>query len=426
MSLRLLHLADLHLDTVVGGRTEAIRRRVRAALHAAFERAVERALDEEVHAVLIAGDAFDDALLSPETAELYRAALHRLATADITVAWCTGNHDPGARNVRARLGRATLLGLHDPARHGRPRIHVFRSHVARSVELTDRDGHVLGTLTSIGHKTDADGENLALKLARPEGARPAVAMLHTQVDDAPGAREHLRYAPCSTRDLNQAGFDYWALGHVHVRGPVAGTQAWYAGNPQGRNAKEAGSRGGLLVEVEAGEAPRVTPIECCALRFETLRLTALEEVEHVAQLGPLIAAAAANVEGLAGVDALLRIELSGPSPLAAALHRPEERDEAERALVLELGLVDCELRVDALTHPRDLADFYATPSALREAHRILATAVGNDALAGQLAELDLSPEAPAVGDAERGPYLRARLVGAADELLARAFRGARS
>ncbi|MEZ6014549.1 MAG: metallophosphoesterase [Planctomycetota bacterium] len=426
MTFRFLHLADLHLDTPVGGRTEAVRERVRAAVHAAFDRAIERALDEDVHAVLIAGDAFDDPLLTQATAQRFRAALGRLAACGVTVAWCTGNHDPGGATVRSRRGRAALLGLDDLARYGHERIHVFRSHRAVTALVHDKEGAPVASITSIGHKTEADGENLAQRLVRPTdaalGGLPAIAMLHTQVDEASGAAEHARYAPCSARDLAAAGFDYWALGHVHVRGPVSGAPAWYAGNPQGRNAKETGARGGLLVEVDAGEAPRVTPIELCALRFEALRLSELADVGHVEALAAHLGAALRRRTAGAGGEAelVLRVELTGASPLAAQLRRPEERAEAERALALELGLLDCELRVDELVGPYDREDFERTPSALREAQRLLATAASNDLQALELADVELSPAAPPMGDPERARYLRALLAGADEALFTRA------
>ena len=76
MPLRLLHLADLHLDTPVGGRTQEVRSRVRTALHQAFQRGVEAALELEVDAFLVAGDAFDDPLLTRASADLFRTELH--------------------------------------------------------------------------------------------------------------------------------------------------------------------------------------------------------------------------------------------------------------------------------------------------------------------------------------------------------------
>ena len=66
MPFRFLHLADLHLETRFGG-AEATRDRLRVAILEAFDAAVDLALERELDAVLIAGDAFDDPLLSRRT-----------------------------------------------------------------------------------------------------------------------------------------------------------------------------------------------------------------------------------------------------------------------------------------------------------------------------------------------------------------------
>ena len=64
MSFRFLHLADVHLETCFGGK-QRTRERLREATLKAFDRALEFAREEKLHAVLVAGDLFDDAILSP-------------------------------------------------------------------------------------------------------------------------------------------------------------------------------------------------------------------------------------------------------------------------------------------------------------------------------------------------------------------------
>ncbi len=46
--LRLLHLADVHLDTPFYGKEESIRRKLRDATRRAFQAAVDVAIDREV------------------------------------------------------------------------------------------------------------------------------------------------------------------------------------------------------------------------------------------------------------------------------------------------------------------------------------------------------------------------------------------
>ncbi|WP_214429507.1 metallophosphoesterase family protein, partial [Escherichia coli] len=72
-----------------------------------------------------------------------------------------------------------------------------------------------------------------------------IGILHTSLT---GQEGHDVYAPCSVDDLRRAGYDYWALGHIHERQVVAEAPAIvFPGNLQGRHAREAGPKGATLV-----------------------------------------------------------------------------------------------------------------------------------------------------------------------------------
>lgn len=75
---RFLHLADVHLDTTFLCRTAALRSRLRDALREAVKRAVDCAIEEDVHAVLVAGDLFDNERLSFATEQFLSEQLSRL------------------------------------------------------------------------------------------------------------------------------------------------------------------------------------------------------------------------------------------------------------------------------------------------------------------------------------------------------------
>ncbi|MCH8890979.1 MAG: metallophosphoesterase, partial [Myxococcales bacterium] len=91
---RFLHLADLHLETSFGGRA-ATRKRLRRAALEAFENAVDYAIDHRLHAVLAAGDLYDDPLLSLQTELAIQRQVQRLEEAGVWFLAVCGNHDPG-------------------------------------------------------------------------------------------------------------------------------------------------------------------------------------------------------------------------------------------------------------------------------------------------------------------------------------------
>ncbi len=82
-----------------------------------------------------------------------------------------------------------------------------------------------------------------------------IGLLHTAVGDD---SLHSNYAPCTVEQLADHGYDYWALGHIHLRGELRGHPSWivFPGNLQGRHINEEGEKGATLVRVRAG---RITP-----------------------------------------------------------------------------------------------------------------------------------------------------------------------
>ena len=87
--LRVLHTADVHLDSDGGGNPGQ-----RAAHHErdrrVFRRIVDRALTDTVDLLLIAGDLFDHNRVPDETVEFARTELDRLRQPVIIL---PGNHD---------------------------------------------------------------------------------------------------------------------------------------------------------------------------------------------------------------------------------------------------------------------------------------------------------------------------------------------
>ena len=101
----------------------------------------------------------------------------------------------------------------------------------------------------ISYPRRAVTDNLVGRLGRVDPEPFSIGLLHTNANNDP---EHDPYAPCSLDDLRRCGIDYWALGHVHTR-QVLHEQTptvVYPGNPQGRHAREDGSRGVYRVEVD--------------------------------------------------------------------------------------------------------------------------------------------------------------------------------
>ena len=409
---RFLHLADLHLETSFGGRPET-RTRLRRATCEAFERGVELALRERLHAVLVAGDLFDDELLSLRTEAWLVRQVRRLADAGTWLLAVCGNHDPGAAGQR--MARLAAGDGSDP---WRARVRLFTDPKPTPVEVTDASGRAVAVVVGAGHASDREAANLAGRFPDLPPRLPVVGLLHTQIDAARGAERHDRYAPSTRADYEaRRGYAYWALGHVHQAGrALEGLPVFYAGNLQGRNPREAGAKGGLLVEAHAGTAAEPRFVRLGPVRWARLPIELAAGDSAAALVGALGRRIAqereAPMEELAVV-----LELSGETLLAARLRGEDERLALEEDLAAGTGALEVQLRDAGLRPPVDRERLREAPSVLAEALRLLERAAEDDTLL-----LSLAPEALAralPGEAPRAEALRELLAGLEPELVQR-------
>jgi DNA repair exonuclease SbcCD nuclease subunit len=363
--MRFVHVADVHLDTSFAGRSEGVRQRLRDASRAAFAAAVELAIREEVHAFLVAGDLFDSDRLSLRTERFLLEQLAKLGEHHVTVVYATGNHDPGS----APLGPRRLQW---PAH-----VHVVPDATPRRVLVTDRAGEPVGWVTAVGHASAEERADLSRAFPRPAGDLPQVAVLHTQVHHSLGADAHHPYAPSELSYLLRAGYDYWALGHVHERQALAhDPPIWYAGSLQGRTHAERGERGALLVDLRDRDAPTVTFRPLAPVRWETLVTDRLDGVRSLDELLRHVQLAWEAERRLdPGRDAtawMPRVVLSGPCPLWAELRSEEDREHVASELRELLGALEVAVVADGIHPVVSLEEHAARVDVLGEALRLCA------------------------------------------------------
>jgi DNA repair exonuclease SbcCD nuclease subunit len=408
--MRFVHVADVHLDTSFAGRSESVRQRLRDASRDAFAQAVELAIREDVHAFLVAGDLFDSDRLSLRTERFMLEQLGRLGDHHVTVVYATGNHDPGSSPNGPRR-------LPWPAH-----VHVVSDATPRRVQISNAEGEPVGYVTAVGHASAEERADLSRAFPRPSGELPQVALLHTQVHHSLGAGEHHPYAPSDLSYLLRAGYDYWALGHVHERqGLSDDPPIWYAGSLQGRTHAERGDRGALLVDLHDRDAPTVAFHRLASVRWETLVTERLESVRTLDELLRHVQLAWEAERRLdpaaSGTAWMARVVLSGPCPLWAELRSEEDRDHVALELAELLGALEVTVTVDGLHPLVSLREHAARVDVLGEALRLCA-AVQRGELGLSIPAVDLAAVA-AEDPASVDRYVRDLLAGADGELAAR-------
>ena len=405
MPRRLVHAADLHLDspfTGLGSVRDGLDEVLLDASLDALDDLVELCLAEEAELLLLAGDQFDRAEGSSRGRQRLARACARLTGSGTAVFAVHGNHDP----LRGRSPLADVEGV-TVFRPGRPQAHAV-------------DPRGLGPVVvhGVSFGRAAEEDNLALGFARGDEPGLHVGLLHCMVGDREG---HGRYAPCSLDDLLAAKMDYWALGHVHrftvehEAPPVV-----YAGALQGRSPKpsERGPHGAVVVEFEGERVLGLRHVALDRVRFEEVEL-AIDGLEGEQDLTRALEDLAAEaVRAADGRLVILRARLTGRGELHRLLSAAGELESLRRGLDEAAGPDLVWERIRAATGPAVDLDGVRAGQGLPSAALAAFDALADDpaALAALLAELTRSLGDPALaGLAEEDPT--ARLAAARDLVL---------
>lgn len=316
MKFSFIHAADLHLGSpFVGLRTEdpKLADLMTSASRDALDDLVTQAIELKVAFFVIAGDVYDGDWKDTTIGLFFHRQMSRLERAGIPVFLVRGNHD--AESVITKAVRPPKA------------VRTFDHNKVQSLELPDLKVVLHGQSFS----TRAVTTNIA---AGYPAARPGwfnIGVLHTSCDNRPG---HDNYAPCSLEELVQRGYQYWALGHVHAfeilheHPPIL-----YAGNLQGRNARECGDKGAVLVEVEDNEVSSLKRLSVSRVRWASLAID-LSGINTEDEAFELYRQTISNEVAFSPqLPLICRISIGGTTPLHRHLHEDHGRlrDELKAA-----------------------------------------------------------------------------------------------
>ena len=313
-----IHAADIHIDSPLRGLESypgAPTERLRNATREAFENLVQLAIDEAVAFVIIAGDLFDGQWKDMNTGIWTAGLFRKLERAGISVCLIRGNHDAESK-VRT--------GIKWPSN-----VHEFS--VRKPQTLT---GAQLGLATSQAVAIHGQGfakpdiqEDLAAGYPNAVPGSFNIGVLHTSLTGDPA---HDRYAATTLEVLRNRGYDYWALGHIHIRSepPLSETPfVAFSGNTQGRHIRETGAKGCFLVSVEDGNIAGTDFRETDTLRWHRASVL-LDQSDSLNELYEKTRVALQ--ECLDNGDsrfAAVRIEVSGSCVAHRELVQPGIQDE---------------------------------------------------------------------------------------------------
>ncbi len=232
--IRFIHAADLHLGSPFTGLKGLQReqwQKLKDSTLEAFDGLISYALEQQPDFVLIAGDIYDGEDRSLRAQQRFQQGMEQLDKAKIPVILCHGNHDHLSGNwTRFELPQ---------------NVHSFGATVSQ-ISLDVRGMEVAITGFSYGERHIKESMINAYPEAIGE-EKFHIGMLHGSLE---GENAHAVYAPFTKHQLLEKNYDYWALGHIHLRQQLHKEPSIvYSGNIQGRHIGESGPKGFYEVEL---------------------------------------------------------------------------------------------------------------------------------------------------------------------------------
>jgi DNA repair protein SbcD/Mre11 len=210
--LKLIHTSDVHLESDTfgsGPRGDVFRDSVRRA----FAGVIDVANGNRADLLLIVGDLFDSNRISDQSLDF---AMKQIGRAQMPVVMIPGNHDAhDERSIYAALPPASLP----------QNLHLILEPEGVSIEFPELSTRVWGRAL-VEHSPEY----------RPLSGLPEPLPHAWNIGLAHGfftESETNRSSPITSAEIEASGYDYIALGHIHIFGDVSQgrTRAFYCGTP---------------------------------------------------------------------------------------------------------------------------------------------------------------------------------------------------
>ena len=312
--MKILHIADFHLDSAFSGFDKESADKRREELRECFVRAMKIAKEKGVQLVLIPGDLFDTPFCTGETRRVIFGAIRDVAC---PVVIAPGNHDYYNKN-------GTYADKMMPEN-----AYVFTSNELGRFDFDELHVSVIG----YGFTSDRYEMNPLASEVPMSSENINILCAHAEI-----TKSFSKYAPTNANAIARCGFTYAALGHVHkpdAPTKIADTLISYSGFPQGRSFDEIGEGGAYIVDIDAEKNVNIERIVLSNMTYEIERVdvTSLSNDDDVIrEISSLV------LKKGYGKSVALRVILEGsvPSDYVPNVKRMESLTEELGLLLLQV------------------------------------------------------------------------------------------
>lgn len=271
--MKFLHIADVHLDSPFLGLSflpSELFCQIKNAIQLSFEKAVNFAIDHDVDLVLLAGDTFDSIHPTLQSKIFFANQIKRLVDHQIQVVMVLGNHD--------------YSQIDDLLLNESPYFKIIGSNEQiEQVDFMTKSQYkyrVVGFSYQHNHIT----EDIIAKYPPKSTSIYTIGLAHAGMKQS--SVDQNNYAPFTLNEVKDLNYDYFALGHIHLR-QVLSQEPWivYSGNLQGRHVNEKDAKGFYFGQVdEQSQNTQLQFIDVSPIVWQTVDLTLDEPFKSTTKL----------------------------------------------------------------------------------------------------------------------------------------------
>lgn len=271
--MKFLHIADVHLDSPFLGLSflpSELFGQIKNAIQLSFEKAVNFAIDHDVDLVLLAGDTFDSIHPTPQSKIFFANQIKRLVDRQIQVVMVLGNHD--------------YSQIDDLLLNESPYFKIIGSNEQiEQVDFMTKSQYkyrVVGFSYQHNHIT----EDIIAKYPPKSTSIYTIGLAHAGMKQS--SVDQNNYAPFTLNEVKDLNYDYFALGHIHLR-QVLSQEPWivYSGNLQGRHVNEKDAKGFYFGQVdEQSQNTQLQFIDVSPIVWQTVDLILDEPFKSTTKL----------------------------------------------------------------------------------------------------------------------------------------------
>ena len=227
---KVLCTSDIHLDSPFAELSPEEQKIRRESLRSIFSKIIDIANEENVDALLIAGDIFDSYPIRLETLDSF---FRDICRSKMQVFITPGNHDPYTADSPYR----TMTFPEN--------VHIFTESRLTPFELPEHNLRIYGA----AHPSPWFDDRILSDFKVSDDGFTNIIMLHSELNCT------VKYCPVSVDEIAACGADFVTVGHIHIPTEIlkAGNIHYaYCGCPECRNFKDGAESGIYIGEVSRG------------------------------------------------------------------------------------------------------------------------------------------------------------------------------